>query len=37
MVPDQEADQTGVAEKLCKKTAKHVSCTRRMLWIIVDG
>ena len=35
--PDQEVDQRGHGERLCRKTAKHVIWTRRMLWIVVDG
>jgi len=27
----------GHGKKLCKKIAKHVIDTRRMLWIVVDG
>jgi len=36
-VPDQETDQRGLAERLGKKTVKHINCTGRMLWIMVDG
>ena len=35
--PDQEVDQRGHGKGLCKKIAKHVIWTRRMLWIMVDG
>jgi len=35
--PDQEVDQRGYGERLCKKTAKHVIWTGKMLWIMVDG
>ena len=31
--PDQEVDQRGHAERLCRKIAKHVI----LLWIVVDG
>ena len=34
--PDQEVDQRGCGERLCKKIAKHVIWTGRMLWIVVD-
>jgi len=34
---DQEVDQRGHGKRLCKKIAKHVILTRRMLWITVDG
>jgi len=34
---DQEVDQKGHGERLCKKIAKHAVRTGRMLWIIVDG
>jgi len=27
----------GHGKRLCKKIAKHVIGTRRMLWIVVDG
>jgi len=33
---EQEVDQRGVGERLCKKTVKHVNWTGRMLWIVVD-
>jgi len=35
--PDQEVYQRGHGKRLCKKIAKHVIWTRRMLWIVVDG
>jgi len=35
--PDQEVDQTEHGDRLCKKIAKHVIWTQRMLWIVVDG
>jgi len=35
--PDQEVNQKGRGERLCKKIAKHAVWTGRMLWIIVDG
>ena len=35
--PDQEVDQKGRGERLCKKIAKHTIWTERMLWIVVDG
>jgi len=35
--PDQEVDQRGHGERLCKKIAKHEIWTGRMLWIVVDG
>jgi len=35
--PDEEVDQRGHGKRLCKKIAKHVISTRRMIWIIVDG
>ena len=35
--PDQEVDQRGHGERLCKKIGKHVIWTRRMLWIVIDG
>ena len=35
--PDQEIDQRGRGERLCKKIARHVIWTERMLWIVVDG
>jgi len=35
--PDQEVDQRWHGERLCKKIAKHVIWTGRMLWIVVDG
>jgi len=35
--PDEEVDQRGRGERLCKKIAKHVIWTGRMLWIVVDG
>jgi len=34
--PDQEVDQRGHGERLCRKIAKHVIWTGRMLWIVVD-
>ena len=34
---DQEEDQRGHGKRLCKKIAKNVISTRRMLWIVVDG
>jgi len=34
--PDQEVDQRGHGKTWCKKIAKHVIWTRRMLWIVVD-
>jgi len=34
--PDQEVDQRGLGERLCKKTVRHVNWTGRMLWIVVD-
>ena len=34
--PDKEVDQRGHGERLCKKIAKHVIWTTRMLWIVVD-
>ena len=34
---DQEVDQRGHGKRLCKKIAKHVIWTRRMLWIVIDG
>jgi len=37
MAPDQEVDQRGLGERLCKNIAKHVNCTWRILWIVVDG
>jgi len=30
-------DQRGHGKRLCKKIAKHIIWTRRMLWIVVDG
>jgi len=35
--PDQEVDQWGCGQRLCKKIAKHVIWTGRMLWTVVDG
>jgi len=35
--PDQEVDQRGHGERLCKKIANHSVWTGRMLWIVVDG
>jgi len=35
--PDQEVDQRGHGQRLCKKIAKHVIWRGRMLWIIVYG
>jgi len=35
--PDQEVDQRGRGERLCKKTAKHTIWTGRMLQIAVGG
>jgi len=35
--PDQEVDHRGHGKRLCKKIAKHVIWTRRMLRIVVDG
>jgi len=32
----QEVDQRGCGQRLCKKIAKHVIWTGRMLWIVVD-
>ena len=37
MAPDQEVDQRGHGERLCKKIATHVIRTGRMVWIVVDG
>jgi len=34
--PDQEVDQRGHGKRLCKRIAKHIIWTRRMLWIVVD-
>jgi len=36
-VPDQEVDERGLREGLCKKTVKHINRTRRLLWIVIDG
>jgi len=33
--PNQEVDQRGHGERLCKTIAKHVIWTGRMLWIVV--
>jgi len=27
----------GPGERLLKRTVKHVNCTQRMLWIVVNG
>ena len=35
--PYQEVDQRGHGQRLCKKIAKHVIWTERMLWIVVHG
>jgi len=35
--PDEEVYQKGHGKRLCKKIAKHVIRTSRMLWIVVDG
>ena len=35
--PDQEVDQRGHAQRLCKKIARHVISTRRMLSIAVEA
>ena len=35
--PDQEVEQKGRGERLCKKIAKHSIWTGRMLSIVVDG
>jgi len=35
--PYQEVEERGHRKRLCKKIAKHVIWTRRMLWIVVDG
>ena len=35
--PDQEVDQRGRGQRLCRKTVEHAIWTRRMLWIMVDG
>ena len=37
MALEQEEDQKGPGDRLWKRTVKHVNCTRRMLWIVVDG
>ena len=34
---DQEVDQRGRRERLCKKIAKHVIRTGRMLWIVEEA
>jgi len=36
-IPDLVVDQRGLGERLCKKTVKHINCTKWMLWIVVDG
>jgi len=36
-VPDQEVDQSGLGERLSKKTVRYVNGTGMMLWIVVDG
>jgi len=33
--PDQEVDQSGLEQRLCKKTVKQVNLTERMLRIVV--
>jgi len=36
-VPEQDVDQRGLGDALCKKTVKHVNWTGRMLLIVEDG
>jgi len=35
--PDQEVDQRGHGQRLCKKIVKHAIWTGRMRWIVVEG
>jgi len=35
--PDQEVEQRGLGERLCKNVVRHVNKKGRMLWIVVDG
>ena len=36
-VPGNEVDQRKLGKGLWKKTVRHINCTERMPWIVMDG